>query len=427
MAIDLKSKLPKTARINRKILAVLGVVIAVIMLVSVIFGLNPNKTRNKSTDPEANSRPGSDFLTQNVSYDDLFDQDQKPLPGSSVIKPTTGEDPGLAALRKELEELKRQLSRKNEKPLSKRIIEQHKQPPKTTTAPSDDIRKKAYASSIFFDAPNAKKHQGSKQSGNDPKSPVFDKETFISDRMGEMGISRGEGGNMSLPGLDGMMGSLPGADNYKFQNDQIQKREFLKKTGDVTEVYIKDKLHDPLSPHEVKAGSAIPCTLITGLNSDLPGDIIAQVRENVYDTVTGDNILIPQGTRVIGKYDSMVSYGQSRILLVFTRLIMPNGHSVSIEGMPGVDLSGYAGVSDRVDEHWFRLLTGVVLSAVLNASAAELENSNEGIYLKEGGRSFSQAGEKIVQRQLDVQPTLTVRPGWNFNILVQKDMILKPY
>jgi type IV secretion system protein VirB10 len=106
---------------------------------------------------------------------------------------------------------------------------------------------------------------------------------------------------------------------------------------------------------------------------------------------------------------------------------MPNGRSVSIEGMPGVDLSGYAGVSNRVDEHWFRLLTGVVLSAVLNASAAELENSNGDIYLKEGGRSFSQAGEKIVQRQLDVQPTTYCPPGWNFNILVQKDMILKPY
>ena len=426
MGIDLKSRIPKIARINRKVLAIAGVIVAVVVLASIIFGLNPRKARVKAADDEANSRPSSDFLTQNVSYADLFEK-QKAPPGSAVPRESLVEDPALAALRQELAELRKQLATKEKQPS---YVEQHKPPVPQTGVQKDEALEKAFVSNIFFDAPNAKQDQGSKPSNNVPGSPSFDKEKYINDKLGAVGIAKGGNppANMSLPGLDGIMDAMPGSDNYKSQNDQTQKRDFLKKTGDVTAVYIQDKLHAPLSPHEVKAGSVIPCTLITGLNSDLPGDIIAQVRENVYDTVNGDNILIPQGTRVIGKYDSMVSYGQSRILLVFTRIIMPNGNSVSLEGMPGVDLSGYAGVSDRVDEHWARLLTGVVLSAILNASAAQVEESNTAdIYLKEGSNTFSKAGEKIVQRQLDVQPTLTVRPGWNFNVLVQKDMILEPY
>lgn len=423
MGINLRSRLPKTARINRKVLAILGVIVAVVVLVSIIFGLRPHKNQVNVAETEANSLPSSEFLTQKVSYDDLFAQKQQASPGSSIAKPA-GEDPGLAALRRELADLRSQLAKKEKMS----YVEQHDQP-LNTPVQTNEALEKAFVSNIFFDAPNAKIYPDSKPD-NVPGSPGFDKEKYINEKLGSLGISKGDNppSNMSLPGLNGIMESMPGGDNYKAQNDQTQKRDFLQKTGDVTAVYIQDKLHEPLSPHEVKAGSVIPCTLITGLNSDLPGDIVAQVRENVYDTVNGNNILIPQGTRVIGKYDSMVSYGQSRILLVFTRLIMPNGNSVSLEGMPGVDLSGYAGVSDRVNEHWLRLLTGVVLSAVLNASAAEVEESDKtDIYLKEGSRSFSKAGEKIVQRQLDVQPTLTVRPGWNFNVLVQKDMILEPY
>jgi len=185
------------------------------------------------------------------------------------------------------------------------------------------------------------------------------------------------------------------------------------------------------SPYAIMAGSIIPASLITGLNSDLPGSTIAQVTENVYDTVTGEHLLIPQGTRLFGKYDSVVAYGQKRALVVWTRLILPNGNSIVIENLPATDVAGYAGLEDEVDFHTWHLLKGIGLATLLGVGTQLALGSDEGDLVKALRESIQQttnrAGQRLVERELDVKPTITVRPGWPLRVIVSKDLVLKPY
>ena len=220
------------------------------------------------------------------------------------------------------------------------------------------------------------------------------------------------------------------------QNLQTEKRKFIKdqKESKDKEAYLKNSLLEAISPYEVKAGSIIPGLLITGINSDLPGGIVGQVRENVYDTVTGEHLLIPQGTRVIGEYDSKVAYAQERVLIVWTRIIFPNGDSINLEGMNGVDLSGYSGLSDQVNNHFAKLLLGVILSTTLSTSAKiAAGNYDSGtadygqLAVSGAAEDINKVGAKIVEKNLNVQPTLEIRPGFKFNVFVNKDMILRPY
>ncbi len=185
------------------------------------------------------------------------------------------------------------------------------------------------------------------------------------------------------------------------------------------------------STYAVMAGSIIPASLITGLNSDLPGATIAQVTENVYDTVTGEHLLIPQGTRLVGKYDSVVAYGQKRALVVWSRLILPNGNSIVIENLPATDVAGYAGLEDEVDVHTWQLLKGIALATLLGVGTQLSLGNDEGDLVKALRESIQQttnrAGQRLVERELDVQPTITVRPGWPLRVIVSKDLVLKPY
>ena len=211
---------------------------------------------------------------------------------------------------------------------------------------------------------------------------------------------------------------------------QDRKAEFLASETD-ERVYNPYRIQEPISPYQVMAGTVIPASLVTGLNSDLPGQVIAQVTENVYDTPTGQHLLIPQGARLLGRYDSAIAYGQSRALMVWTRIIMPDGSSITIENLPGVDLSGYAGVEDRVDNHTWKIFQAAILSSVLSIGAELGRDSNDDEIvqaLRDGGqRTLNQAGQRIVDRQLNVQPTITVRPGWRLRVIVNKDLVLQPY
>ena len=185
------------------------------------------------------------------------------------------------------------------------------------------------------------------------------------------------------------------------------------------------------SPYTLLAGSIISASLITGVNSDLPGQTIAQVTENAYDTVTGEHLLIPQGTRLIGKYDSVVAFGQKRALLVWTRIILPNGNSIVIENLPATDAAGYAGLEDEVDFHTWQLLKGIGLATLLGVGTQLTLGNDEGDLVKALRESIQQttnrAGQRLIERLLDVQPTITVRPGWPVRIIVAKDLVLKPY
>ncbi len=174
----------------------------------------------------------------------------------------------------------------------------------------------------------------------------------------------------------------------------------------------------------------ISASLITGLDSDLPGMVIAQVTEPVYDTVTGRTLLIPQGARLVGQYDSVVAFGQSRALLVWQRLILPDGSSLEIDNLPATDASGYTGLSDKVDYHTWSLIKGIGLSTLLGVTAQQGSSDDSDLVkaLRESTQqSANQAGQKIVEKTLNVQPSLRVRPGWPLRVIVHKDIILKPY
>ncbi len=192
------------------------------------------------------------------------------------------------------------------------------------------------------------------------------------------------------------------------------------------------RLEEPAGRYVVLAGSTIAAALMRGLASDLPGQVVAQVTEDVFDSATGKARLIPQGTRLMGEYDARVSYGQSRALVVWTRMILPDGRSIDLDRMIGTDGAGQSGFADRVNNHTGKLLTAGLLSTLFgvgaNAATAGGNNADIAFAIRESaGRSVETAGDKIVSRQLDVQPTITVRPGARVRVLVSRDLVLAPW
>ncbi|WP_240699723.1 TrbI/VirB10 family protein [Sphingomonas naasensis] len=184
------------------------------------------------------------------------------------------------------------------------------------------------------------------------------------------------------------------------------------------------------SPHILSAGSVIAASLITGVRSDLPGMVVAQVTERVYDSPTGRTLLIPQGARLIGTYDSVVAFGQKRALIVWQRILLPDGGSLSLDKVPATDPSGYAGLEDKVDFHTWRLIKGVVLSTLLGVGS-ELAFTSDSDLVEAMRRStqdnVARAGDQITQRNLNIQPTITIRPGAPVRLIVNKDLILAPW
>jgi len=210
---------------------------------------------------------------------------------------------------------------------------------------------------------------------------------------------------------------------------QARKAAFVAGGGREPSVY-SGRVTDPAGRYVVSAGSTIAAALITGLSSDLPGQVVAQVTEDVFDSVSGRTRLVPQGTRLIGVYDARVTYGQSRALVVWTRMIFPDGRSIDLDRLIGTDAAGQSGVADRVDNHTGKLLMAGLLSTLfgVGANAATMgggDNSDIAYAIRESaGRSVENAGDKIVSRQLDVQPTITVRPGARVRALVSRDLVL---
>lgn len=190
-----------------------------------------------------------------------------------------------------------------------------------------------------------------------------------------------------------------------------------------------ERLSLPLSPATLQAGSIIPAALITGIRSDLPGTITAQVSQNVYDSVTGKLLLIPQGSRLIGEYDAGVSQGQKRVLLAWDRLIFPDGRSILLDRLMGSDAYGYSGLEDKVNHHWSNVAKAALISTVLAIGAETGSGSDDALTraLRRGTQdSVTGTGEQIVHRELAVPPTLTIRPGMPLRIIVTRDILLEP-
>jgi type IV secretion system protein VirB10 len=202
--------------------------------------------------------------------------------------------------------------------------------------------------------------------------------------------------------------------------------EAVDRRGDVN----PHRLNGPASANMLVTGSMISASLITGLNSDLPGLVTAQVTENAYDSATGTILLVPQGARLIGRYDHVVAFGQSRALVIWERLILPDGRSVRLDNMPATDAGGYAGAADKVEFHSWRLLKGIAMATLLGVGT-ELSLAGESDLveaLRESAQSnAARAGDRLTQRNLDIQPTITIRPGTPVRLLVNKDLVLEPW
>ncbi|MGA4814796.1 TrbI/VirB10 family protein [Pseudomonas aeruginosa] len=222
------------------------------------------------------------------------------------------------------------------------------------------------------------------------------------------------------------------ADPTAVQNRQDQKEAFLKAGS--TETRNSGNLALPASPYRVMAGTVIAGALVTGIKSDLPGDVIATVTEPVYDSATGKFLLIPQGSRILGRYNSQVSYGQSRVQVVWNRVILPDTSSLALDNLVGTDPAGYAGLEDDVDWHWNRIIAGAVLTTLLGVGA-ELAAPEKpaGRQPHRHCRTRQRTGQhqsgrpEMTRRNMNIQPTLTTRPGLPVRIIVNRDLVLRPY
>lgn len=215
-------------------------------------------------------------------------------------------------------------------------------------------------------------------------------------------------------------------------NGQTGKEAFFNQ--DIADLgYLPNRVVAQMSPYELKRGSVIPATLVTGINSDLPGRITAQVAQNVYDSATGRHLLIPQGSKLFGRYDSKVSFGQNRVLVIWTDVIFPNGATLQIGGMAGTDAAGYGGFSDKVDNHYLQTFGSAILVALIGAGTEMMipqdrnslgtANSAEDAARRSFAETFGQVSQQTVSKNLNVQPTLEIRPGYQFNVLVDQDIV----
>ncbi len=242
--------------------------------------------------------------------------------------------------------------------------------------------------------------------------------------------------SMPMPGMQAAGSAQPQPDD---PNKQDRKDQFLKAQREVDDTaYSSSQKMAARSMYELKAGGIIPAVLITGINSDLPGQVIGQVSEDVRDTKTGRFVLIPQGTRLIGLYDAHVAYGQKRILLAWSRMVFQDGSSFDLKGMPGADMGGFAGFFDEVDNHYVKIFGSSALLSLISAGVQLSQPNNGGgnnnnqqpsVSQTIGsalGQQIGQTGMTLTQKNLNVQPTLQIRPGYKFNVMVTADMILTP-
>lgn len=194
--------------------------------------------------------------------------------------------------------------------------------------------------------------------------------------------------------------------------------------------YLSHKKRKLISPYELKTGSLIPAVLIGGINSELPGKIIAQVRENVYDTATGQYLLIPQGTKIIGVYGANPSYGQNRALVAFNRLVFPDGQTLNLGAMNGIDGGGYAGFEDEVDHHYFRIFGSAFLLSILGGEiyfeGGKIKMASSQDNYRQTETTMQKTAGRMIEKNLGIAPTIKIRNGYRFNIFVTKDMILEP-
>ena len=265
-----------------------------------------------------------------------------------------------------------------------------------------------------------------------------------------LGVKKASQSNTAPGSADGS-GSAPGKPSMSMSDASgLHERSYDLAADKDKEAFFDRAAKDAscLAPHsrmggqqfELKTGAVIPGVMVTGINSDLPGNIIAQVSQNVFDSVTGKHLLLPQGAKLFGVYDSRVIYGQERVLVAWNRVVFPDGSSITLGAMPGSDMAGNAGYTDEVNNHYFRIFGSAVLMSLMSGGMAytmdSLDNSNSEsdkptLQNEMGSALAAQLGQatlQLLQKNLNIKPTLEIRPGYQFNVIVTKDLVFeRPY
>ncbi|MCF6775731.1 TrbI/VirB10 family protein [Thiotrichales bacterium 19X7-9] len=405
---NLKAKPPKAIELNKKLIMITGGIVGLLVLLMVVFSTGPNQSGNQqSSDKLAHMSPQGADVNQisNVGYAD-----------SSEINKLLGVGEKTKIIEKipdNLEQkyntLQRQLMQTQQQ-LAKIQAQQGKQPPKQQ--PLSPMDREAGSSSIFFPggAPRPISQQ-QKKDQDGKKSQVSDKD------------------------------NSPQAQNLRFMEGKVDK--------DVTN---QNTIQKPISKYTIFAGSVIPAILQTKLVSNLPGTVVARVNQNVYDTATGQYLLIPKGSTLIGLYNSSVTYGQYQLQAKFIRLIRPDGSSIVLPNQVGVDDMGVSGLEDEVDNHWMQLIGAAALATVFNIPAVIAQNQqnnntqscsydSSGNYtcnsnlgstavnsaFQSIGQTATEIGGKLVDRSMNIQPTIIINAGKTFAVMVTKDLVLPPY
>jgi type IV secretion system protein VirB10 len=215
---------------------------------------------------------------------------------------------------------------------------------------------------------------------------------------------------------------------------QARNKAFMKEAAE--NGYLPELLKPKLGEFELTAGSVIPAVMLSGINSDLPGTIVAQTRQTVYATHDPDAVVIPQGSRLVGRYSADVVYGQSRVLAAWDELILPNGSRIALRGMSAADGHGQSGMEDQVNNHFWRTWSSALLVSFLGVAAQQSQPQNQGAFNTPSGsaqasaaamNSLSDVSSKILQKSLNISPTLQVRPGMAFNVMINRSIILPTY
>ncbi len=396
--------LPPVTRVSRRAVMLAGVFGASLGLVILVLGFGQRAGAQKDAAAQENAiRPSGPIDSiKGLPKDYSFD-----IGPASYATAQTGPATRPAGLSPQEQALAEEMRRLAE--LRRKLLEQQQKE-----------QQQALDSPLIFAGAKPTAHSSAASPTTAPAAPVAG--TFTPSFRG----GAGDPLQMFGPPAPTSLGTVP-------QNHQRDKEAFLTDAAAI-EPYLNKPLLKPISAYEVKAGSIIPGALLTAINTDLPGQVIGQVTENVFDTVTGHYLLIPQGSRLLGKYQSLVTNGQNRALVAWQRLIYPNGNSIVLDGMPGTDEAGMAGLQDRVDYHLDKLAEATALTTAIayGGNLARNPRSTNGY----GGsdvvgdtvaQQANRIGEKIIDRELDVQPTITIRAGWPLRVLVNKDMILEPY
>lgn len=412
MAASLKSQpnLPKVTRLNRPVIMLIAGVLFFLLIFAIVNSFVP-RTKIKET------------ATTNQTTEKAIAPIFKELPEgyndvNAVKKYTSGgADKNITLLEQELNTLKNQYGSLQQQLLDN--LQHTSQTSQQLHSSNDPARNSA----LFF-------------SGSANDTPLFrsnESSAYSSLTANPAAANAANQEQLGAPVTNQQ------AAMFSRQRTEAQKLAVMKATDNPEDIYDLHNMVKPISPYEIQAGTIIPAVLITGINTTLSGVVVGQTKQDAYDTVTGKYLLIPKGSKVLGEYDTRVAYGDQRVLITFNRIIRPNGSSILLGKPMAADYQGQSGVEGNVDNHWWRILGAATLSTILSvgigaASDRSGNNSNNTNFpssrqnaILGGASGISQTGQSVVNRALDIRPTITLPPGYQFNIIVRKDMVLTPY